>query len=123
MKTPLFSILVLGTALMMASLQTVRSDDTASGQTDLAGSAAGTGTGAQGEHGGRWKAAFAQLGLTDAQKEQIKQIRANTPAGKERRQQVMAVLTPDQKAKLKQMFEQYRSGKQGDGAGATPSAN
>jgi Spy/CpxP family protein refolding chaperone len=42
-----------------------------------------------------------QLGLSDAQKAQIKQIRQSTPKGKERRQEIMAVLTPEQKAQLK----------------------
>ena len=46
------------------------------------------------------KQAFEQLDLSNAQKAQIQQIRANTSRGKDRRHQIMAVLTPDQKAKL-----------------------
>lgn len=50
-----------------------------------------------------------QLGLSDAQKAQIKQIRQSTPRGKERRQEIMAVLTPEQKAQLKQEIEQRKA--------------
>lgn len=65
--------------------------------------AAGEGSG---QHAGKWRQAFAQLGLSDAQKQQIQQIRTSTQPGKERRQQIMAVLTPDQKQKLRSMFQQ-----------------
>ena len=50
-----------------------------------------------------------QLGLTDAQKEQIKQIRKDTPEGKEREEKIRAVLTPEQQAQLKQDIEQWKS--------------
>lgn len=50
-----------------------------------------------------------QLGLSEAQKAQIKQIRQSTPKGKERRQEIMAVLTSDQKAQLKQDIEQWKA--------------
>jgi Spy/CpxP family protein refolding chaperone len=125
MKKPPFSLLTLVPALMLASLPVILADDnTTSSQTNLAaGPNDGTETGAQGERGERWKAAFAQLDLTDAQKEQIKQIRATTPKGKERRQQIMAVLTPDQKAKLVQMIQQYRSEKQDGGSTTNSPAN
>jgi len=52
-----------------------------------------------------------QLGLTDAQKEQIKQIFKQTE--EERRQQVDAVLTADQKAKLQQIMAEHKG--RGDG--------
>ena len=39
-----------------------------------------------------------QLGFTDAQKEQIKQIRKDTTGGKERHAKILAVLTPEQRA-------------------------
>jgi Spy/CpxP family protein refolding chaperone len=42
-----------------------------------------------------------QLSLSEAQKAQIEQIRKNTPQGKERREQIMAVLTPEQRSQLK----------------------
>jgi hypothetical protein len=42
------------------------------------------------------------LGLSDAKKAQIRQIRQNIPQGKERWKQILAVLTPEQKAQLKQ---------------------
>ena len=47
--------------------------------------------------------------LTDAQKDRIKQIRATVTDRKERRQQIMAVLTPDQKAKLKELIQEHRN--------------
>jgi Spy/CpxP family protein refolding chaperone len=77
---------------------------------------AGTGStsGGNGPQAGKWKAAFAQLGLTDAQKAQIKQIRASTQPGQERRQQIMAVLTPEQKVKLAAMIKES-SANQGSG--------
>jgi Spy/CpxP family protein refolding chaperone len=53
-----------------------------------------------------------QLGLSDAQKAQIKQIRQSTPKGKERRQAIMAVLTPEQKTQLKQDIEQKKAQQQ-----------
>jgi Spy/CpxP family protein refolding chaperone len=50
-----------------------------------------------------------QLDLSDAQKAQIKAIVQSTPRGKERRQEILAVLTPEQKAQLKQDFEQWKA--------------
>jgi Spy/CpxP family protein refolding chaperone len=50
-----------------------------------------------------------QLDLSDAQKAQIKQIRQSTPKGKERREAIMAILTPEQKAQLMQDFEQKKA--------------
>jgi Spy/CpxP family protein refolding chaperone len=83
---------------------------------DLAGTAPASGNavgaGADGQRMEKARAAFEKLDLTDAQKAQIKQIRANTPAGKERRQQIMAVLTPDQKAKLIAMLKERHDGDQ-----------
>jgi Spy/CpxP family protein refolding chaperone len=70
-------------------------------------------SGANGQRGEKFREAFAQLGLTDAQKAQIKQIRASTQPGKERREQIMAVLTPEQKQKLVSLFKEYRSGQAG----------
>jgi Spy/CpxP family protein refolding chaperone len=53
-----------------------------------------------------------QLGLSEAQKAQIKQIRQSAPKGKERRQAIMAVLTPEQKTQLKQDLEQKKAQQQ-----------
>jgi Spy/CpxP family protein refolding chaperone len=66
-----------------------------------------------GQRAKKIKAALDQLDLTDSQKQQIQQIRANTQPGKERRQQIMAVLTPDQKQKLISMLQEYRTGQAG----------
>ncbi len=76
----------------------------------------------QGQRMERLKAALAQLDLTDTQKEQIKQIRGSVSDRKERRQQIMAVLTPDQKAKLVAMWQAHKNGT-GTDAGATSNGN
>jgi Spy/CpxP family protein refolding chaperone len=80
--------------------------------TNLAAGATDTTVGND-QRGEKWKKAFAQLDLTEAQKSQIKQIRASTSPGKERRQQIMAVLTPAQKEKLVSMIKASRAD-QGD---------
>ncbi|MBH8562352.1 P pilus assembly/Cpx signaling pathway, periplasmic inhibitor/zinc-resistance associated protein [Nostoc sp. CENA67] len=54
-----------------------------------------------GQRQGPWKN-FAELNLTQAQKDQIRQIRESS------RQQIQAVLTPEQQAKLKQFQENAR---------------
>ena len=63
-----------------------------------------------GQRGERLKATLAQLNLSDAQKEQIKQIFQTVTDRKERRHQISAVLTPDQKAKFKQLMEEHHKG-------------
>jgi Spy/CpxP family protein refolding chaperone len=55
-----------------------------------------------------------QLGLTDAQKAQIKQIVQTEPKGQARRQAIIQVLTPEQKAQLKQDLQQWRAQHQQD---------
>jgi len=71
--------------------------------------AAATAPSDNGQRAEKMRAALEQLDLTDAQKQQIKQIRTTTQPGKERRQQIMAVLTPDQKQKLIAMLKDYRA--------------
>jgi periplasmic protein CpxP/Spy len=51
---------------------------------------------------------FASLNLTQAQKDQIKKIRESS------KQQMQAVLTPEQQAQMKQMRENMRSRRQQD---------
>jgi Spy/CpxP family protein refolding chaperone len=50
-----------------------------------------------------------QLGLSDSQKAQIKKIRQNTPQGRERREQIMAVLTPEQRSQFNGYIEQWKA--------------
>jgi Spy/CpxP family protein refolding chaperone len=88
--------------------------DNASSDTPLAAG----GTTGSAERGGKWREAFAKLDLTEAQKQQIQQIRTSTSPGKERRQQIMAVLTPAQKEKLVAMFKAYRAEQGGADQGA-----
>jgi len=110
MKTSLLS-LVLGLNIASAPAlvaQDAGNTNSASATPPASGNTSGAGGGSQ--HGEKLKAMLEQLDLTDAQKTQIKQIRANTQAGKERRQQIMAVLTPNQKQKLIGMLQQYRAG-------------
>ncbi len=119
MKAPLLSLFLAGATLSAFPLQIARADDSGTqaasngSSTDLSGgddtTAAQGGAATGGEKRGKWREAFAQLGLSDAQKEQIKQIRASTSPGRERRQQIMGVLTPDQKEKLRQLIQNYRA--------------
>jgi Spy/CpxP family protein refolding chaperone len=52
-----------------------------------------------------------QLDLTEAQRQQIKQIRQSTTDRKERRQAILQVLTPEQRAKLSVLRAQRRAGR------------
>jgi Spy/CpxP family protein refolding chaperone len=126
MKTPLLSLFFIGAALTAIPLQTVAADDSAtSGQgSSSSGPTNSGGNDAQGQRFERLKPALAELGLTDAQKEQIQQIRASVTDRKERRQEILSVLTPDQKAKLREVIQERRNAAQpGAGASAAPSAN
>ncbi len=119
MKTSFFFLFLIGATLTALSAQTVLADDGA-----LSGQAAPSTTPADAQRAQRierFKTAMAELNLTDAQKDQIKEIRANVADRMERRQQIMAVLTPDQKAKLRELIQEHRNGAQA-GSG-TPSAN
>jgi len=99
--------------LLLASLFTLFSTPVlfaqSAGNTNAASATAPSENAGNGQRAEKLKAALEQLDLTDAQKQQIKQIRANTDPGKERRQQIMAVLTPDQKQKLISMLQEYRA--------------
>jgi Spy/CpxP family protein refolding chaperone len=54
---------------------------------------------------------LAQLNLTDAQKAKIKQIKKSGTDKKQRKQEVMALLTPAQQQQLRQLIEQRRAQK------------
>jgi Spy/CpxP family protein refolding chaperone len=94
--------LILATALPTLAQTTNATAGSATPSADAGAAAAGD---ARRE---KFKEALAQLNLTDEQKQKIEQIRASTPRGKERRHQMMAVLNPEQKARLKQMFAAWR---------------
>ena len=112
---------------MAMPVQMTMADDTStSGQTAPAGGSttaggSGAATGSQGQKLERLKEAMAALDLTEAQKEQIKQIRSSTTPGQDRGQQILAVLTPEQKAKLREMIMAHRDAGQG-GAASTANA-
>ena len=55
---------------------------------------------------------FAQLDLTDKQKEQIKQDCQTITDRKERREAIMKILTPEQKARLWQLLKERKSAAQ-----------
>jgi len=126
MKTSFLHLFLLEAALLAIAQQTaLAQDSSATDQTDLSGGstnsgATGTAGTGQGQRIERFKAAMAQLDLTEAQKEQIKQLRASVTDRKARRQQILAILTPEQKAKLRELIQAHRSQSQG-GAGATSS--
>jgi len=61
---------------------------------------------------GRHHHLLAQLGLSDEQKAQIKQIFQSTTDRKERRQQIKAILTPEQKMQLRQLIRERRAQRQ-----------
>ncbi len=112
MKKPLLFLTVACTAL---SSPLLFAQDAAGTASLSAAPSGGTGenAGGNGDRSEKMKAAMEQLDLTDAQKTQIKQIRSNTQPGRERRQQIMAVLTPDQKQKLIAMLKQARAAQGG----------
>ena len=112
MKISLLPIFLIGAALMMAAPRMGLADTTA----PATASGADTNS-AQGARLERLKVALAELNLTDDQKAQIKHIRWTVTDREERRQQILAVLTPEQKAKLKQMIQEHRNN-----SGTTPSS-
>ena len=112
MKTSFLPLFLVGATLTIASARI--------GLADTAAPATANGPATNEAQGGRLerlKAALAELNLTDAQKAQIKQIRATVTDRRERRQQIMAVLTPEQKAKLIQMRQEHKNG-----GGAAPAS-
>ena len=122
MKSPFFSLFLVGAAATVLSLQSIRADDATSGSQTAPSTGASDGAApaqGQGQRLQRFKEAMAQLDLTDAQKAQIKEIRATVTDKTERHQQVLAVLTPDQKAKLRQLIMAHRDGTQTTGAQTT----
>lgn len=60
-----------------------------------------------------------ELGLTDAQKQQMEDIRKTIPDRAQRHAAIMAILTPDQQAKMEQMRAQ-RGNRGGGGGGNGP---
>jgi Spy/CpxP family protein refolding chaperone len=109
MKITLLSFLLVGAALTALPLQTASGDDTttpgqnppSSGSPNSDDTAPAPKTHAR--HSGHRRHLFAQLNLSDAQKTQIKQIKATVTDHKERRHQIMALLTADQRARLKEL--------------------
>jgi Spy/CpxP family protein refolding chaperone len=126
MKASLLSILFVGAVFTALPTLMAMADDSATAaqpmspddSTNLAGDT--TTNQAKGDKRERFKEAMAQLNLTDVQKQQIEQIRSTVTDRKERRQQIMGVLTPDQKTKLWQMIQNYKSGQAGTGTTSTP---
>jgi len=126
MKTSFLALFLAGAALAIIPSQIVLADDdsTTSSTSPSTGSTNSGDNGEQGQRAERFKQVLAQLDLTDAQKAQIKQIFTTVTDRKERRQQIVAVLTPDQKAKLREIIQERRSETQsGGGAALAPDAN
>jgi len=131
MKT-LSPLLLCLCVVLMASPAIAQTDDSTSPSQTTPSDGTNTGVDAS-QRRERIKEAFAQLNLTDEQKQQIKQIRQTVSDKTQRRQQIMAVLTLDQKQKLRQFFQQYRNngggaaggntGDAGDGSDLAPGAN
>jgi Spy/CpxP family protein refolding chaperone len=98
------SMMLLASAGLPAVAQT---DDDLADSTSTTASITTGNDPAQGHHH-----LLAQLDLTDAQKAQIKQIVQSTTDKKERRQQIRAILTPEQKMKLRQLIRERRAQRQ-----------
>ncbi len=88
-------------AVLVASLPVLRADDAAP-------AACSGGSSTQQDRMEKFMAMMQQLNLTEDQKAKIKQIRASTQAGPERREQIAAVLTAEQKEKLRELIKQHR---------------
>jgi Spy/CpxP family protein refolding chaperone len=114
MKASLLSLFLIGAALTAIPLQTVLADDgTTSEQTPSSGDSTNSaGNGAEGQRFGYFKEALAELNLSDAQKEQIKEVRASATNRRERHREILGVLTPDQKARLRELIQEHRNGAQ-----------
>ena len=52
---------------------------------------------------------LAQLNLSPSQKTQIAQIKKNTPDRKQQHKEIKALLTPDQRAQLKQLRKEWKA--------------
>ena len=120
MKPLYFSFTVLGFAavLSFAGLRPALANDS----TPDTSNSSDSGTSSNPNQDARremMKKAFAQLDLTDAQKKQMAEIHQNVSDPAERRQQIMAVLTPDQKAKLAAMIKAHREANQSSSSSGT----
>ena len=128
MKTSfLLPLFCIGAALAAIPLQAVLADDGApAGQsTPSDGPDASSGNATTGQHDHpRLRKLFTKLDLSDAQKERIKQIRGGVTDRKERREEILNVLTPEQKAKLRELIERRKNGAHpGAGSSSTPGEN
>jgi Spy/CpxP family protein refolding chaperone len=109
MKASIFRLLLVAGAFAPIFLQPALGDDATTTRAATSSSEStnpGT-SGDQSQRRERLKQVLAQLDLTNAQKDQIKQIRASVTDHKERRQQILAILTPDQRTKLRQLIMQH----------------
>jgi Spy/CpxP family protein refolding chaperone len=126
MKTLSPLLLCLCAALMVSPTSAVADDSTPPSQT-APSDGTNTGTDAS-QRRQRFQEIIAQLNLMDEQKQQIRHIRQTVTDQTQRRQQIMAVLTPEQRQKLRQFFQQNRSnggttGEAADGSDLAPGAN
>jgi Spy/CpxP family protein refolding chaperone len=108
MNLPLLRLVLVGSVLSFVSLQSAPADNTAAPASAPAATAPAAG--GQGDHAAKFQAALAELDLSDDQKTKIQGIMSSMPAGRERRRAIAAVLTPDQKAKLKELIKAHREG-------------
>jgi Spy/CpxP family protein refolding chaperone len=132
MKTFSPPLLCLCAVLMAPPAIALADDATSSGQTSD-GTNTSTNTGQKRE---LMREAFAQLDLTTDQRLEIRHIRQTVTDPTERHKEIVAVLTPEQKEKLKAFFQQHRNSAgtggtetnggpndAGDGSDLAPGAN
>lgn len=74
----------------------------------------------QGGRGAGMQRMFDQLGLTDAQKQQIAQIRQTITDRQQRRDAIRNVLTPEQQTQWDQLRAQFRNNRGGGNGGGGP---
>ena len=117
---PALRLFLLGTALAVNAISPLPADTSVlSAPPGNSTASDGTNTGApngQTGSGQRRQHILQLLNLTDAQKQQIKQIRASTTDKKTRRQEIWQILTPAQQQQLKQLRQQRQAAQNGDGS-------
>ena len=101
----ILALALLGTPMPAQTADDDLGDSTSGAAADTSGSNTGT-SGSAPAHRHRL---LAQLGLTEQQRAQIKQIIQNTTDRKERRQEIKAILTPEQKMKLRELIRARRA--------------
>lgn len=111
-------LFLLGAAFAVVILLPLRADEISTASlAENPEASAGTSNSQVGQNGqtaqGGKQHLLAQLGLSDAQKQQIKQIRATVTDKPTRRKEIWQILTPGQRETLKSLRQQRQAAGQG----------